>query len=422
MTPKNQPSRRFRSQRRFRRREQGFVLIVMGAAAFALMGAVGLAVDMGRIFIVKNETQAFCDSAAMAAALQLDGTSTGITNATNAVTSTTSNFYFGANNKWNFDTTTVASPTVQFGASASGPWYADASGLSGAGVALDTVSYAQVSSSVSANLYFMPVVMLTNGGTSRNTTTVTAAAVAGQVAVSSTSSMSVGLVPFSAVASSSTGPNYGLTPGGSYDIQWPQYNGNRKNCGKSNGNVQNCFVSPPCTDESTTSEQEVVTYWGSSINGYWGSNSASVINGQILDTKQLNSVYIGEDLQPILTSGNKATTQKTLDDRVNSDPANYETTYSAYIADTSHNGRRLIAVPVVLPQAGTGSNSESIVMTYATFLLQTNASSGGSSTYYQSGTGNDPDCAVYVGPYNIGSMNGGVTSSSTMATHVRLVQ
>ena len=77
-----------------------------GVTAIALMGALGLAVDLGRVFIAKNETQAFCDAAALAAALALDGTSTGITSAQAAVTSST--------NQWNFGTTAVSSPTVVF--------------------------------------------------------------------------------------------------------------------------------------------------------------------------------------------------------------------------------------------------------------------------------------------------------------------
>ena len=55
-------------------RERGFVLVTMAVAAIALIGVLGLAVDLGHMFISKNETQAYCDSAALAAALALDGT------------------------------------------------------------------------------------------------------------------------------------------------------------------------------------------------------------------------------------------------------------------------------------------------------------------------------------------------------------
>ena len=54
------------------RRERGFVLVTMAVAALAIVGALGMAVDVGRAFIAKNETQTFCDSAAYAAVLKLD--------------------------------------------------------------------------------------------------------------------------------------------------------------------------------------------------------------------------------------------------------------------------------------------------------------------------------------------------------------
>ena len=39
------------------------------------------AVNLGHIFIVKNETQEYVDAAAIAAALQIDGTTAGIASA-----------------------------------------------------------------------------------------------------------------------------------------------------------------------------------------------------------------------------------------------------------------------------------------------------------------------------------------------------
>src|SRR5213083_1615083 len=95
-------------------RERGFVLITMAVGAVAILGAIGMAVDVGRAFIAKNETQVFCDAAALAATLKLDGTSTGITKAKAAVTSSV--------NTWNMNSASVASPTVDFATSATGPW------------------------------------------------------------------------------------------------------------------------------------------------------------------------------------------------------------------------------------------------------------------------------------------------------------
>jgi Flp pilus assembly protein TadG len=101
--------------RRREGQERGFVLVTMAVAAIALMGVLGLAVDLGHMFVSKNETQAYCDSAALAAALALDGTTSGIANAKAAVTAST--------NAWNFSTVSVPSPTVTFATALTGPWH-----------------------------------------------------------------------------------------------------------------------------------------------------------------------------------------------------------------------------------------------------------------------------------------------------------
>ena len=149
-------------QGRTSRRKRGFVLITMAIGAVAIFGAVGMAVDVGRAFIAKNETQVFCDAAALAAALKLDGASTGITNAKAAVTNST--------NAWNMDSASVASPTVDFATSASGPWVTTPASPAG-------YTYARVQSSVGLPLYFVPVVlgMLTNSA--RYTQTINSAAI-----------------------------------------------------------------------------------------------------------------------------------------------------------------------------------------------------------------------------------------------------
>ena len=67
------------------RKEQGFVLVVTAALIVAVVGMAGLGVDLGRMYVARNELQSFTDSASIAAALQLDGTSSGITDAQNSL-------------------------------------------------------------------------------------------------------------------------------------------------------------------------------------------------------------------------------------------------------------------------------------------------------------------------------------------------
>jgi uncharacterized membrane protein len=66
----------------------------------------GLAVVVGRMYIAKNETQAYADSAALDAATKLDGSAAGIQAATAAVAASV--------NTWQFNTTTFTGTTVEF--------------------------------------------------------------------------------------------------------------------------------------------------------------------------------------------------------------------------------------------------------------------------------------------------------------------
>ena len=389
------------------RRKSGFVLVLMSAAAIAMIGALGLAVDMGRLFIVKNEAQAYVDVASLAAALKLNGVTLGITNAGTAATSVAT--------KWNFGTTTVSGPTVEYSTVATGGnWYA-----AGAVPNPATILYVRVTATVSPSLYFIPVVLTTKVYTQA----VNVSAIAGQLDITT---FPKGLAPFTAVASSATGPNFGLTPGTEYDIQWPQYNGSRGQCNKGNtlSHVQDCFVKPACAGDwnNLTTLTEVRDAWAASINGYWGFQSGADIRDSVLGTLQLEAVSVGTDILPVLSSGNKASIANYLDDRVNSDPSHVVNTLASYRADATHNGRRLIVVPVVLPATHGSFPSTSVVNGYAEFLLHSDSNnSGNNSNYYQHVIGNDPFCAIYAGPFNIGSMDPGV-GSATGAARVRLME
>src|SRR5580700_8138637 len=78
----NKPARRMQS---CPTSERGFVLIAMSVSMLLLLAVIGLAFDLGRIYIVRNEAQVFTDAAAMAAAARLDGTAGGIRRAREAV-------------------------------------------------------------------------------------------------------------------------------------------------------------------------------------------------------------------------------------------------------------------------------------------------------------------------------------------------
>ena len=66
-------------------RRRGFVLIAMSITMLLLLAVMGLAFDLGRIYIARNEAQVFTDAAAMSAASKLDGSASGIAKAREAV-------------------------------------------------------------------------------------------------------------------------------------------------------------------------------------------------------------------------------------------------------------------------------------------------------------------------------------------------
>jgi hypothetical protein len=154
----------------------------------------------------------------------------------------------------------------------------------------------------------------------------------------------------------------------------------------------------------------VTQYWGSSNNGYWGSNSTSTISQEVLDLIQLQPLSINQMIT--LSSGNKNAEASALDTRVNQDGDVNDNTPSAYLANDYHNGRRLIGLPVVNPTA-----AGTYVIGYGAFLLISNANP---SNYYTSGTGNDGFCAIYAGPYTQGGTS--VGGGGTGYYQVKLVQ
>ena len=56
-----------------RRKERGAVAIMVALALVALIGFVGLALDLGKLYVVKSELQNSADSCALAAARELTG-------------------------------------------------------------------------------------------------------------------------------------------------------------------------------------------------------------------------------------------------------------------------------------------------------------------------------------------------------------
>jgi uncharacterized membrane protein len=93
------------------RKRRGFVLIAMSVTMLLLLAVMGLAFDVGRIYIARNEAQVFTDAAAMTAASKLDGTKAGLDRARDAVAKVPM--------RWNLGTEEFHGVIVEFSADGS---------------------------------------------------------------------------------------------------------------------------------------------------------------------------------------------------------------------------------------------------------------------------------------------------------------
>ena len=90
------------------RNRGGFILIAMSVCMFLLLAVIGMAFDLGRVYIARNEAQIFTDAASMAAAKQLDGTAAGLARAQAAVSALP--------NRWNLGTQDFSGVVTEFSA------------------------------------------------------------------------------------------------------------------------------------------------------------------------------------------------------------------------------------------------------------------------------------------------------------------
>lgn len=345
--------------------ERGFALITAGISSVAILGMLGLAVDLGRLYIIRNEMQAYADSASLAAALELDGTSAGITRAQSAVVADT--------NKWNLAASAFSGTQVDFATAPGGSWQTDPSPAA-------NYTYARVRATGTAPLYFLPIV------SSSTTATVTAKAVAGQLPKPN---FREGVLPFSPFAHDPSAPDFGYTVGQRYTLRWPSNP-------KMGQNV--------CPGDDAQPWIQKATEGSASDRGYIEENSADVIRAAIESDYQTRPIGIGDSLY--MTGGNKQTESTSLIARINQDSDSTAATYAEYKAADAGNGRRIVAIAV------NNGFPEYRVLGFAAFFLL-------APSEYNAG-GNQPFCAEFIGPYVQGGRTGGAAGPGAYV--VRLVE
>ena len=343
---------------------KGFALLTITGAALAMVGTLGIAVDLGRLYITRNESQAYVDSAALDGVLELDGTLDGLNRARDVVNANT--------NRWGMGTTAYGDRKIEFSTTGTGGWQ-DNPG-SGAGI-----RFMRVKATANVPLYFIPTLgqatALRTGAT----------AVAGQVAMTH---FREGSFPFSPVIHDMNPPNFGLIPGQQYTLRWA-----------SNPKI----ASNVCEGDKVQHVIDKANSTGSE-RGYIEETSAATIRQAIEGDYQTRPLDVGDIVN--MTGGAKQTQRDSLINRVWQDTDQHSQTYAEYKAGGQGNGRRLVVVPL------NTWNPDYIVMGFAAFFLL-------HQDEYLKG-GNNPFCAEFVGAYMQGSRGNG--AGQTGAYHARLIE
>jgi hypothetical protein len=348
-----------------RPRECGFALVTVAVSVVAMIGMLALATDLGRMYIVRNESQAYVDAASLTAALQLDGTTGGIGQAASTLAAST--------NRWNLGSTAFSGTQMDFGMAATGPWMASPSPASG-------YRYVRVRATSAVSLFFFSIMVPVQSSVVRAT------AVAGQLPKTD---FGEGVFPFSPFAHNNTDPNFGYTPGQQYTLRWPA-------SPKLNNNV--------CPGDNQQQWIDQSNLGGGSERGYIEDTTAAVIRMTIVQDYQTVHVIVG---QPVtMTGGNKQTERDALIVRVNQDTNPIATSYAQYESSGTGNRRRLIAAPI------NSGYPDNIVLGIGLFFLLA------PSDYGQGG--NNSWCAEYVGPWVQGGDRQGAGDPGAYV--VRLVQ
>ena len=340
-------------------KQKGFTLLTTAICIVVIMGMLGLVIDLGRSYIAKNETQAFTDAAALAAAAELDNTSAGISNAKSAVTNSTNKWYFngksftGVTTEFSTDQTTwVTSPST-------GTNY----------------RYARVTAPTNSLVtYFMTVL---GAPTTMN---VAARSVAG---IKLPTSFPQGVFPFSPVAHSLTGPDFGYTAGDELTLLWPSST-------ESNGTAQK--LNNLCQSDRNAASLAMVQDGSGADRGYIMETSASAIAAAIEDDKMAYTVTVGGTVT--LSGGVKTTdVYQSLNARSDQDSSPTQTNYNSYINNhDSSPMRRIVIVPIV---ESLNSTSTPVVLGFVKVFLPPN----------QPHNPNKSKCAQYIGPADTPSGN-----------------
>jgi len=350
-------------------KRRGYILIALSLSLVFLLGMAGLAVDIGRMYITKSEAQSFVDTAAFAAALELDGTAASITRAQTAVTNDPK--------KWEFQNDVFTGVQTSFSTASTGPWSTSPPNPP------TGYCFARVQTTVNLPMYLM-------GPLAGQTATIAASAVAGRAA---TTGVPGGEFPFSPYTRAASPDNasdpFGYQVGDDYTLRWGAP-GTNTNCG---------------TDATKANLSQ-----NGKIRGYCCVSESAA---------NLRQAIVGGDTDPenvgssvAMDNGAKDTEMSAIAERVDEDTDTTSTTYAQYLASGTGNGERVVFVPV-----NSGPPNYTNLGFAGFFLLN--------ASYYSGLGGNQSACAEYIGTYVQGAAGqqvSGLAPGGSGAFHIKLYQ
>jgi hypothetical protein len=315
-----------------------------------LIGMAGLALDLGRMYVAKNELQGFADAAALAAAFELDGTSQGIARATAVATSGPGT----VPNRWQYGSQPPASVQVEFSTASTGGWQSPASIATAA-----NYRFIRVVASGNLPLTLMQIMQV---GTNR---TIRALAVSGQ---GEDTTCGIGCAPFSPDAPNPALATWGFVPGQLYAMKWAPH-GQRKpgTLGMCAGDEAAGTPDPPGSDRGY-------------IDVGQGSGDSGLHNAIVNQDFPATEMHIGDTIDVVTVEKELGSA---IGNRVAQDTDTVSATYSAYLAGNTGNGRRLIRVPINNPATNQ-------IIGFATFFMQS------SPRPVCTNNNNDACCAEFV--------------------------
>jgi Flp pilus assembly protein TadG len=432
---------------------QGFALVAFSLALLLILRAVGLSFDVGRMYITRSEAQAFCDSAAITAALKLNGTGAGLQAARAAASAVVKGWQFGTTAfPFNANTDLSFAKTIND----TEPWPTNPSPATGYVIA-------RVNTRVSLPLYLLPIVV-------GSTTSSIAASGAAKQMVMTTPGVG-NYAPFTPFGAPIMSPRLGSpdptggepiyyndpfnllgaevrplqTPvtyqqGKLYNVFWPN-DSNTSNHWNDSAYVCNGNQYPALLSLTTASGL-------SNSNRGYIYNQASVVNATIVAgilPAGYPLITTGMDIAPNFLAVSSGVMENNLTnglgDRSATDSDSTSASYAAYAAGGRGNGQRVMLMPVNSGQCGpstfsgngpnvayTGTNTcifplgdgstttAAVVPSYTVigwgrFFLLT-------SDYYYHINGNKGVCAEYIGP---GMVQGGGAGTGSGLYAVRIV-